>query len=260
MSTSLPTGPCTINEYLHGGAFIFETPRLHGAFLTRIARACGMNALMPNYRLAPEHPFPAAPDDALTAYRWLLAQGHRGSDIVVAGDSAGGNLALGLLQRLNGEGLPQPACAVVLSPVTDGSFSGDSVRRNDGLNPMFTARGVHALAPVYLSDATQARLPLASPLLGDMTGLPPVLLIVGSSELMLDDSVRFALRCPGAQLQVWHDMPHVFAVFDFLPQATQALESIATFVRAAIERAAPALVLPTCPMPETSPPAIATTE
>lgn len=144
--------------YLHGGAFVVETPRLHGAFVTRLAAATGCGVLVAHYRLAPEHPFPAAPDDALTAYRWLLASGREGREIVVAGDSAGGNLALGLLQRIVHEGLPAPACAVALSPITDGTLSGESIRRNDGLDPMFTAAGLPRPRAAGLARCSAARL------------------------------------------------------------------------------------------------------
>ena len=231
--------------YLHGGAFIVETPRLHGAFVARLAHAAGARALMPHYRLAPENAFPASPDDALAAYRWLLARGHAGRDIVVAGDSAGGNLALGLLQRIVHEGLPVPACAVALSPLTDATFSGESVRRNDGLDPMFTARGFDTLARFIVPDDAMRTWPLASPLFGEMSGLPPLLLQVGSSELLLDDSVRFAQRHPGTKLQVWHDVPHVFPLFDFLPESQPALEQIVQFINAATPTPGPAPTTPT---------------
>ncbi|HOY34148.1 MAG TPA: alpha/beta hydrolase [Aquabacterium sp.] len=224
--------------YLHGGAFVVETPRLHGAFVARLARAAQAAALMPHYRLAPENPFPASPDDAMAAYRWLLASGYAGREIVVAGDSAGGNLALGLLQRIVHEGLPVPSCAVALSPLTDATFSGESVRRNDGLDPMFTARGFETLSRFVAPDDAIRTWPLASPLFGDMAGLPPLLLQVGSSELLLDDSVRFAQRHPGAKLQVWHDMPHVFPLFDFLPESKAALGQIVQFIDATRARLA----------------------
>lgn len=213
--------------YLHGGAFV-----------ARLARAAQAAALMPHYRLAPENPFPASPDDAMAAYRWLLASGYAGREIVVAGDSAGGNLALGLLQRIVHEGLPVPSCAVALSPLTDATFSGESVRRNDGLDPMFTARGFETLSRFVAPDDAIRTWPLASPLFGDMAGLPPLLLQVGSSELLLDDSVRFAQRHPGAKLQVWHDMPHVFPLFDFLPESKAALGQIVQFIDATRARLA----------------------
>ena len=216
--------------YVHGGAFIAETPASHTALLARMCRGTRARGLMVNYRLAPEHPYPAAPDDCLAAYRFLLETGQDPARIVIAGDSAGGNLALVTLLRARDAGLPLPAAAVVLSPVTDVTMSGDSIRRNDGHDPMFTAATFAALAPLYLPREEDRKDPYASPLFGDLTDLPPVLLIVGSSELLLDDSVRFACKCPSATLTVWHDMPHVFAAFPFLPEANDAVTRISAFV------------------------------
>ncbi|MBB4843683.1 acetyl esterase/lipase [Paucibacter oligotrophus] len=218
--------------YLHGGAFITETPGLHGGLLAWLCQATQCQGLMPSYRLAPEHRFPAAPDDCLDAYRWLLAQGYQGRNIVLAGDSAGGNLALGLLPRLRDAGLSLPLCVIALSPLTDCTLSGGSITRNNGLDPMFNTQAMHRLAPVYLPDEAARRDPLASPLLAELQGLPPLLLQVGSSELLLDDSLRFAVKYPGAQLQVWHDMPHVFPLYHFLPEALQARQQMADFVNA----------------------------
>ena len=236
--------------YLHGGAFVVETPRFHGALLARICREACARGLMVNYRLAPEHQYPAALDDCMAAYRWLLEQGHEPGRILVAGDSAGGNLTLALLLRLRDEGLPLPAGAVALSPVTDLSFSGDSIRRNDGIDDMFSADTVASVTPAYLAQPERCREPLVSPHFGDFSGLPPLLLLVGSTELLLDDSVRLAQRWPGAELLVWHGMPHVFPGFDFLPEARAATARIGRFMRdcapvkaeeeAAAETAAPA--------------------
>jgi len=217
--------------YLHGGAFIAETPVFHGALLVRICREARARGLMVSYRLAPEHLYPAALDDCVAAYRWLLEQGFDAGRIVVAGDSAGGNLTLALLLRARDEGLPLPAGAVALSPVTDLTFSGDSVQRNDGVDDMFSADLMDALVPAYLPQPELCTHPHVSPLFGDFTGMPPVLLIVGSTELLLDDSVRLAHRCPSAQLLVWHGMPHVFPGFDFLPEAREATQRIGRFVR-----------------------------
>jgi epsilon-lactone hydrolase len=217
--------------YLHGGAFITETPMFHGALLARICRVARARGLMVSYRLAPEHPFPQALDDCLDAYRWLLAQGLEPSRVVVAGDSAGGNLTLALLLRLRDEGLPLPAGAVALSPVTDLTFSGDSVKRNDGVDDMFSADLIDSLVPVYLGERDLRTHPHVSPLFGDFAGLPPLLLVVGSTELLLDDSVRVAQRWPDATLLVWHGMPHVFPGFDFLPEAREATQRIGRFIR-----------------------------
>ena len=217
--------------YLHGGAFVAETPVFHGALLARICREARARGLMVSYRLAPEHMYPAALDDCIAAYRWLLDQGFEASRIVVAGDSAGGNLTLALLLRARDEGLALPAGAVALSPVTDLTFSGDSVQRNDGVDDMFSADLMDALVPAYLPRRDLCSHPHVSPLFGDYTGMPPLLLIVGSTELLLDDSVRVAHRCPSAQLLVWHGMPHVFPGFGFLPQAREATQRIGRFMR-----------------------------
>ena len=226
-------GDDTVVLYLHGGAFVAETPHFHGALLARICREAGARGLMVSYRLSPEHRYPAALDDCIAAYRWLLDGGHDASRIVVAGDSAGGNLTLALLLRARDERLPLPAGAVALSPVADLTFSGDSIRRNDGEDDMFSADSMGALTPVYLSD-TDADLcthPHVSPVFGNYADMPPLLLIVGSSELLLDDSVRVAHRCPSAELLVWNDMPHVFPGFDFLPEAREATRRIGRFAR-----------------------------
>ena len=217
--------------YLHGGAFIAETPAIHSALVARIGAQARVRALMPSYRLAPEFPWPAALDDCIAAYRFLLDNGFDATDIALVGDSAGGNLVLGLMLRARDEGLPQPAGAVVLSPATDGTLSGDSLRRNVGHDAMFAPSLFHAMAPLYLRDPRLRTHPHVSPLHGNLQGLPPILMLVGSTELLLDDSVRFASKCPSATLEVWHGMPHVFALFDFLPEAADATQRIGRFVR-----------------------------
>ena len=217
--------------YLHGGAFIVETPGIHAGLVARIGAQARSRALMPSYRLAPEFPCPAALDDCIAAYRFLLDNGFAAADIVIVGDSAGGNLALGLLLRARDEGLPLPAGAVVISPVTDALLSGDSLRRNEGHDAMFAPSLFHAMLPLYLPDPTLRSHPHVSPLHADLEGLPPILVLVGSTELLLDDSVRFASKCSSATLEVWHDMPHVFPLFDFLPEAAHATQRIGRFVR-----------------------------
>ena len=159
--------------YLHGGAFVAETPLLHGALLARICAEAHARGLMLSYRLSPEHRYPAALDDCVAAYRWLLEQGFAPDHIVVAGDSAGGNLTLALLLRLRDEALHLPAGAVALSPVADLTFSGDSIRRNDGVDDMFSAEMMEPLVPVYLSQRSLRTHPHVSPVFGDYTGLPP---------------------------------------------------------------------------------------
>jgi monoterpene epsilon-lactone hydrolase len=223
--------PDRVVLYLHGGAFVAETPNFHAAMLARICREARARGLMPSYRLAPEHRFPAALDDCMAAYRWLLDQGIAAARIVVAGDSAGGNLTLALLLRARDEGLALPAGAVALSPVADFTFSGDSMQRNDGVDHMFSADMMASLVPVYLTQPDLRTHPHVSPVFGDYVGIPPLLLVVGSTELLLDDSVRVAQHCPSAQLLVWDGMPHVFPGFAFLPEARAATQRIGRFMR-----------------------------
>jgi acetyl esterase/lipase len=215
--------------YLHGGAFVAESPVAHCSLLARLCRKAAARGFYVAYRLAPEHPYPAAPDDCLAAYRYLLEQGVAASRIVIAGDSAGGGLTAVTAMRIRDLGLPSPAGLVMISPLLDLTFSGKSVRRNDGLDPLFRAPVADALAPIYVQTG-DVRDPYVSPLFGDIAGLPPALLLVGSSEILLDDSVRFAGRAQQAELQVWHDMPHIFPILDRLAEAGAAVEEIARFV------------------------------
>ena len=230
--------------YIHGGAFILETPRLHGGLLARLCRATGMRGFMLNYRLAPEFPYPAAPEDCLAAYRYLVNTGYAPEKIIIAGDSAGGNLTLATLLRIRDDGLPLPAGAIALSPLTDGTFGSDSIERNDGHDLMFTRRAFRNLAPHYMPQPERRGELSASPVLADLNGLPPIYLLVGSSELLLDDSIRFACKCPSAKVEVWHDMPHVFPAFSFLPEAREAVKRMAQFAAAVVAEAAPAAIAP----------------
>jgi acetyl esterase/lipase len=229
--------------YLHGGGFIAESPKVHGRLLERMARKAGARGFYVSYRLAPEHPYPAGTDDCLAAYRYLLAQGIDPACIVIAGDSAGGNLTLVTAMRARDDGLPLPAALVMMSPVLDASFSGDSVRRNDGVDPLFRSSVLEAFAGYYVPSERRQE-PYVSPLAGDLTGLPPMLVLVGSSELLLDDSVRLAGRATDVTLQVWHGMPHVFPAMPGLAEAGQAIDAMADFMR---RHAAPAANTTTAP-------------
>ena len=215
--------------YLHGGAFIGESPGAHCAMLARICGRCGARGFYVDYRLAPEHPYPAATDDCLAAYRHLLGQGIAPARIVIAGDSAGGNLALVTAMRARDSGLPLPTALVLLSPVLDATFSGGSMRRNDGLDPLFRASIIGPLASAYVPEELRTH-PYVSPLAGDLSGLPPTLALVGSSEILLDDTLRLASLGQQVEAQVWHDMPHVFPIMHVLPEAREAIEGIAAFV------------------------------
>ena len=215
--------------YLHGGAFVAEARAIHDPLLAAIGRAGGARGLMVDYRLAPEHPFPAAIEDCYAAWNYLLSSGIDPGRIVIAGDSAGGSLAVVTAMRARDEGMPQAAGLVLLSPVLDWTFSGASIQRNDGLDPLFCASIVDRLQSYYRAGADPLD-PRLSPLFGDLAGLPPALLMVGSSELLLDDSVRFAARVPDSELRIWHDMPHVFLAMRGLAQGDAAIREIGEFI------------------------------
>lgn len=216
--------------YLHGGAFVCESRAIHDPLLAAIGRTGGARGLMVDYRLAPEHPFPAAVEDCYAAWNFLLSSGIDPGRIVIAGDSAGGNLAVVTAMRARDEGMPQAAGLVLLSPVLDWTFSGASIQRNDGLDPLFRASNVDGLATHY-GAGVDRRDPRLSPLFGDLAGLPPALLMVGSSELLLDDSVRYAAYAPESTLRIWHDMPHVFPAMRGLAAGDAAIREIGEFIR-----------------------------
>jgi acetyl esterase/lipase len=186
------------------------------------------------YRLAPEHPHPAAVEDAVAAVRFAYAAGLAPSRVAVGGDSAGGGLALATLLGLRDERAPLPAAGVCISPWTDLSGSGDSLRANAELDPMVDEDDLRLMASAYLAGR-DARAPLASPLFADLRGLPPLLVQVGTAEVLLDDATRLAERARDAgvdvQLEVWEDMIHVWHAFaDVLPEGAQAVEGIADFL------------------------------
>lgn len=220
--------------YLHGGAYAVGAPRLYRHFTWRIADAARARVLVLDYRLAPEHPFPAALDDAVGAWRWLLDHGADPRQMAVAGDSAGGGLALALMLKLRDDGLPLPAAAVAMSPWTDLALTAPSFRSNAAADPMLVADDVPRFAAGYLGGA-DARNPYASPLYGNPRGLPPTLLQAGSDEILRDDAVRMAeaMRAAGCdiELQVWRKMPHTWQLLaSVLPEARAALAEIARFL------------------------------
>jgi acetyl esterase/lipase len=224
--------------YLHGGGYALGSILSHRNLVARVSEAMGMRALLVEYRLAPEHPFPAGLDDACDVYRWLLRSGVPANRIVVAGDSAGGGLTMALLVALRDAGESMPAAAVVLSPWTDLEVSGETVELNAARDPMIHRGGALALAAAYLSGG-DARHPLCSPIHADLRGLPPLLVHVGGSEVLLDDSRRIARRARDAgvdvSLEEWDDMIHVWHAFaPILPEATAAIEKIGAFARARV--------------------------
>jgi epsilon-lactone hydrolase len=221
--------------FLHGGGFIIGSPALYRHVTWRVAETTRSRVLALDYRLAPEHPFPAALEDTVAAYRWLLASGADPSRLTVMGDSAGGGLVFSLLMRLRDDGAPLPAAAVALSPWTDLALTGPSLKLNTAADPMLSAEDPPMFVGDYLAGA-DPRTPYASPLYGDPAGLPPTIIQVGSDEVLRDDSVRMAdrMRAAGCQveLEIWPRMPHVWHVFvPLIPEARWAIERIGAFVR-----------------------------
>lgn len=222
--------------YLHGGGYVAMSARTHRSITSRLAAWSKARLFALNYRLAPEHPFPAALDDALAAYRALIAAGTLPSRVVVAGDSAGGGLALALLVALRDAKDPPPAAAVLFSPWTDLAVTGKSIIGNDASDALFFGSWVAAQAPLYLAD-TPATNSLASPVYADLAGLPPLLIQVSDSEVLLDDSRRIYenARQAGvvATLQVWPGLPHDWQLFaPILPEARAALRDASAFIQA----------------------------
>lgn len=219
--------------YLHGGGYVVCGPETHRLLVARLCRKTGARALMIDYRLAPEHPFPAAVEDAEAAYRWLLDTGIRPDHIVVAGDSAGGGLTLALLLTLRDAGLPQPAAAALLSPWTDLAFSGWSLLTRAKADPMLRLDSAVLAARHYLQGTIPTH-PIASPLYADLQGLAPMLVQVGENEILLDDSRRFVTRALAAgvdaRLEIWPGMMHVFQAFPVLPESDQALARMGRFL------------------------------
>lgn len=220
--------------YLHGGGYNAGSITSHLPLTSNIALAAKARVLAIDYRLAPEHAFPAAVEDALAAYQWLLKESAQAKQIVVAGDSAGGGLTLSLLLSLHEKGLPQPAAAVCLSPWMDLTCSGESWATNAKIDFMLEKTSTVKAAKLYLGDA-DPRSPLASPLYADPAGLPPLLIQVGSEEVLLSDSTRFAEKARLAGVDVtlenWKGMQHVWQYsVSMLPEARQAVARIGEYV------------------------------
>jgi acetyl esterase/lipase len=219
--------------YIHGGSFNSGSVVSHRALAANIAMACKARALIIDYRLAPEHPFPSALQDALAAYDWLLSNGIPAGQVAIAGDSAGGTLSLTLLIQLRDQGKPLPAMAVCLSPATDFTLSGESWTRNRAKDVMLNLRNIRTAGEIYLRSA-DLRSPLVSPLYADLHGLPPILIQVGSVEVLLSDATRFAEKAKevgvSVTLEVWDGMQHVWQyTASFLPEARQAIRNIGEF-------------------------------
>ena len=231
-----PGSSAGVMLYLHGGGYFACSPATHRPLTGGFAQY-GFAVFAPAYRLAPEHPFPAAIDDALACYRALLAA-HGAERLVVAGDSAGGGLALGTLLAAREAGLPMPARLVLFSPWTDLAATGASIQANAARESMLVGSRIQEVADLYLQGA-DPQTPFASPLYGDLTGLPPTLIQVSDREILLDDSRRVAEKINAAggkaALSVWRNLPHAWQISQgFLPEARQALAQAADFARTAL--------------------------
>jgi len=221
--------------YVHGGGYVIGSVNTHRDLLARIARASGARVLGINYRLAPEHPFPAAVDDSVAAYRWMLAQGLNPNRIAVAGDSAGGGLTVATLVAIRDAKLPVPGAGVCISPWVDMEGIGETMKTRAAADPVVQREGLLGMAAAYLGGQNP-RSPLAAPLYADLKGLPPLLIQVGDAETLLDDSIRLNDRAKAAgvstKLEVWPEMIHVWQLFAaFLPEGQQAIDGIGSFLK-----------------------------
>ncbi|NUM36562.1 MAG: alpha/beta hydrolase [Candidatus Brocadiae bacterium] len=220
--------------YLHGGGYTLGSIHTHRELVSRIARACHAKILLVDYRLAPENPFPAAVEDAVASYQYMLDKGIPSNNIVIMGDSAGGGLTLSTLLFLKNRQLPMPAAAVCLSPWVDLAGTGESMKSRSHLDPMINEKMIGIMARHYMGKE-DLKNPLASSIYADLTGLPPLLIQVGTNEVLFDDAIRLAERAKEchvkAELDIWQDMTHVWHFFSFLlPQANAAINKIAAFI------------------------------
>lgn len=225
--------------YLHGGGFQIGSPASHKSLICRLAAAAGVSILTPDYRLAPEHRFPAQVEDCLHVYKVLLAAGHAPEKITIAGDSAGGNLALGLAQQVRDLGLGQPAALALISPWLDLTLRGESYTSRADKDIFSKAEALRAMARTYIGKGGDAAHPLANPLEASLANLPPMLVHAGDFDITLDDSTLLKARADAAgvacMLKVWPDMYHHFQVFAELPEAQESIEEIGAFLRAALQ-------------------------
>ena len=228
--------PGRVILYFHGGVYVIGSAQTSVPLVSELVRRTGVNAITLDYRLAPEHPYPAAVDDARAAYEGLLVQGVDAANIVLAGESAGGALAVITLLAAHDAGLPMPSCVFAMSPYADLSLTGDSLVAREDLDPVLTPAGLRVRAPEYLGGADPSN-PFISPIFADLRGLPALLIQVGTHEILLSDALRLAERAAtndvAVTLDVTPGVPHVFQGFaGLLDEGGAALDRAANFVRA----------------------------
>lgn len=227
--------PNRVVLYLHGGGYVLGGLDSYRDICWRLSQLSGMRVLLIDYRLAPEHPFPAAVEDATACYGWLLAEGYEPESLGIAGDSAGGGLALATMMRLKELKLALPACAALMSPWVDLTNGGDSMASNRDADPMLSKETLEFMAHLYVDDENR-RNPHASPLFGDLSEFPPVLIQIGSTEILLSDAIRLAdrIRAAGGDvvIDIWPRMPHVWQLFSqWIPESRKALHKLAQFLQ-----------------------------
>jgi epsilon-lactone hydrolase len=229
------TAPENVILYFHGGVYVIGTAVASVPLVGDLVRRTGTRAITLDYRLAPEHPYPAAVEDARAAYEGLLDQGVQPGQIALVGESAGGGLAVATLLALRDTGTPLPSCAFVMSPYVDLTLSGETLAEKEALDPVLTPEGLRVRAPEYVAEA-DSRDPLISPVYGDLGGLPPLLIQVGSHEILLSDALRLAARAARddvrVTLEVTPGVPHVFQGFAaLLDEGSAALDRASEFLR-----------------------------
>jgi len=222
--------------YFHGGGYVFGSINTHKEFMSRISRVSNSRVLLIDYRRAPENPFPAALEDAITAYKWLIdSEGIKPENLIIGGESAGGGLTLATLLKLRDTGIPLPAAALVLSPWADLDMTGETIRTKARVDPLANPSDLFFLASLYVGE-DDPKNPYISPLYGDLKGLSPMIIQVGSAEILLSDAERIAERAKAADvdviLDIWEDMIHMFQMFAlWSPEGQKATEKLGKFIQ-----------------------------
>ena len=222
--------------YFHGGGYVFGSINTHKEFMSRISRVSNSRVLLIDYRRAPENPFPAALEDAITAYKWLIdSEGIKPENLIIGGESAGGGLTLATLLKLRDTGIPLPAAALLLSPWADLDMTGETIRTKARVDPLANPSDLFFLASLYVGE-DDPKNPYISPLYGDLKGLSPMIIQVGSAEILLSDAERIAERAKAADvdviLDIWEDMIHMFQMFAlWSPEGQKATEKLGKFIQ-----------------------------